>query len=228
MYAQDMKPTDYHNYAGSIDFLSSPQINPEIDFFIELLSKSLPQAARVGDVGGGTGYILARILEQRPDLTVTLIEPTTIMYQQAEVRLSGKAVLINATIRSALPGLQPLDAFIFCRSLYALDSFPSLFTALADKLTSFGQLFILEPNSRLYDIPSYHLGLERRLSPDQLKELQRHWPVIEAALQRFNEGVQNKEFTLFQPEDLYHLADKSGFDKNFYRAPGIYGFRKRH
>jgi len=116
MYTQDMKPADYLNHAGSIDFLSSPQVNPEIDFFIELLSKSLPQAAQVADVGGGTGYILA----QRPDLTATLIEPATIMHQQAEVRLSGKAVLINATIRSALPGLQPLDAFIFCRSLYAI------------------------------------------------------------------------------------------------------------
>jgi len=109
-----------------------------------------------------------------------------------------------------------------------LDDFLSLFSALADKLTSFGQLFILEPNSRLYDIASYHLGLKRRLSTDQLKELQHHWPVIEVALQRFNEGVQNNEFTLLQPEDLYHLADKSGFDKIFYRAPGIYGFRKRH
>ncbi|MCK5921908.1 MAG: methyltransferase domain-containing protein [Methylococcales bacterium] len=223
-----MKLADYLSYTGSIDFLSSPQVNPEIDFFIELLSKSLPQVARVVDVGGGTGYILARILKQRSDLTATLIEPATIMHQQAEVRLSGKAVLINATIKSALPDLQPLDAFIFCRSLYALDDFLSLFAALADKLTSFGQLFILEPNPRLYDIPSYHLGLERRLSPDQLKELQHHWPVIKAALQRFNEGVQNNEFTLFQPEGLHQIADKSGFDKIFYRAPGMYGFRKHH
>ncbi len=223
-----MKPTDYSDYANSIDFLSAPNVNPEIDCFIELLSKSLPQAAKIVDVGGGTGYIVTRILEQRPDLVVTLVEPAVVMYKKMESRLSGKATLINATIKTALPELQSQDAFVFCRSLYALDDYPSLFTALANALTAFGQLFILEPNTGSYDIPQYNLGLQRRLSPDQLKELEHHWPVIESALQRFNEGVENNEFTLFHPEDLQQLTDKSGFDRIFYRAPGIYGFRKRH
>ena len=223
-----VKPSDYESYSDSIDFLSIPRLSPEIEYFTLLVSQSLPPEALLVDVGGGTGYVLERILDQRPDLVATLIEPATPMFQRAESRLEGRVRLLNASVESVIGQLEPQGAFIFCRSLYALGNYDSLFSSLARKLKAYGQIFILEPNTGPYNIPAYRLELEKQLAPPNDQELQHHWPVIKAALQRFNTGLQNGEFTLFPPQDLEQMAHNHGFEQVFYRSPGTFILRKRY
>ena len=225
-----MKSNDYQQYALSIDFFSQPALNKRLHRFVELATRALRPSAKICDVGGGTGYLLEQILQQRKDLLATLIEPAQPMYRQAKARLASQATLMHATLDAALPTLECQDAFLFCRSLYAfsgnIEDYKALFFQLADNLNPFGQLFIFEI-SHMYDINTYKKNLEQDIRYE--KELfNQHWPVLELALQRFNDGVNNGEFTLFSPHQLKALADETGFDLLHYSNPNLYCFRKRH
>ncbi len=226
-----MNPDDYQQYALSIDFFSDPLFNEGLSRYISLITGSLLPASKICDVGGGTGYLLNLILKQRQDLVATLVEPSNPMFYRAESSLASSQVkLINATLQDALPRLEHQDAFLFCRSLYAfsgnINDYNSLFSQLTDKLSVFGQLFIYEI-SGFYDISLQKKILEKKLSHKKQK-FKEHWPVLELALRRFNEGVENGEFTLFSRDKIEKIAHEAGFDLLYYSHPDLYCFRKRY
>jgi hypothetical protein len=226
-----MNPDDYQQYALSIDFFSDPVFNESLSRYISLIVGSSPSASKICDVGGGTGYLLNLILKQRTDLIATLIEPSKPMFYRAESTLaSTKIKLVNTTLQESLPTLECQDAFLFCRSLYAFSGdisvYKDLFSQLTKKLSDFGQLFIYEIGS-VYDIELHKKGLENKFI-NKKEMFNKHWPILELALQRFNEGVENGEFTLFSRDKIENIAYEAGFNLLYYSHPDLYCFRKRY
>ncbi|MCF6202916.1 MAG: class I SAM-dependent methyltransferase [Methylococcaceae bacterium] len=226
-----MNPDDYEQYALSIDFFSDPVFNESLSRYISLIVGSSPSSSKICDVGGGTGYLLNLILKQRTDLVATLIEPSKPMFYQAESSLaSTKIKLVNTTLQESISTLECQDAFLFCRSLYAFSGdisfYKALFSQLTEKLSAFGQLFIYEI-SAVYDIALYKKRLEKNFI-NKKEKFKKHWPILELALQRFNEGVENGEFTLFSRDKIESLASEAGFTLLYYSHPDLYCFRKRY
>jgi SAM-dependent methyltransferase len=226
-----VNPDDYRQYAFSIDFFSNPTFNKGISRYISLIVNTLPASYKVCDVGGGTGFLLNHILKQREDLIATLIEPSKSMFYQAESLLTSSRVsLMNVTLQESLAKLVVQDVFFFCRSFFAFSSennvYKPLFLELKNKLSTFGQLFVYEI-SGLYDIAFYKKKLAAKFI-HKMKMFNHHWPVMEFALQCFNDGVKNGKFTLFSRDKLETLAHEAGFDLIYYSSPDLYCFRKRY
>lgn len=153
------------------------------------------------------------------------------MFSQAEQLLGkSKVKLLNTDIQEAFAKLDNQDAFIFCRSFYAysgeIDEYKVLFLQLKKFLSVFGQLFIYEID-KTYNIPTYKKSIKEKLI-NHLDLFHQHWPILEDALLRFNDGIKNKEFTLFYRDLLEPLAYESGFELLYYNNLNIYYFRKRY
>ena len=87
---------------------------------MDVAAEHLPRRATVVDVGGGTGLMAETLLDERNDLTITLVEPSKEMAEIADTRLESPHRVVRGTLDDALPDLDPPTAFLFNRSLYAL------------------------------------------------------------------------------------------------------------
>jgi SAM-dependent methyltransferase len=223
-----MKPDDYTTYAQTIDIFSKPSINRHIDQFINIVAEISPEDSSFLDIGGGTGYVLNRILENRIDITqAVLIEPSSEMFSLAKNNKSKSTKLINKTFIDSLNELPSFDNILLCRSLYSFSGdiqyYEVIFKAIVSKLAPYGLIFILEPNI-LYNIKEYEKQLEKKEGlPRDI--FIRHWPILKQALQRFNQGIENAEFTLFTKDKLLKITEQFGFSPLIINEP-IYVFRK--
>lgn len=224
-----MSPSDYRVYADTIDYFSNLDLNNELKKFIRVIVDNLPESNSLLDVGGGSAYILNKILDQRGDISSILVEPSEDMFNLATLNRKASTLLINKTFNDALPELPVMDNILFCRSLYSLsgniDDYDEVFYTIAKKTNPYGYLFIMEPNS-LYNVSSYKKEIIKNFKIPQ-RDFEYHWPIVEAAMNRFNEGVLNSEFTLFDGTKLEKIANRYNFNTKFINNT-IYVFRKNH
>ena len=211
-----MKPSDYRDYAACIDFFSNPYLTDSFGL-VDILAEHLPRGASVADVGGGTGLVAEMLLEEREDLTITLVEPSPEMAERAEARLEPPHRVIRGTLEDALPELDEVTAFLFNRSLYALhgeaEEYADLMSLLAAKLAPGGYLAILEVGQK-YDVDANKQRLDS--VPDDVPgwdaaSYARGWPILRKAMETFNDGVDAGTFTLFEEGDIEALAEAAGF-----------------
>ncbi len=226
-----MKPSDYKDYAGTIDILSSPKINEDIDTLIKTVVSTLPMNASLLDIGGGTGSILSKILMERADVSAVMVEPSPDMFRIAEGTFLEKNAdqvhLIHSTFQEAYEALPVSDGCLFCRSLYSfsgdLNDYEVLFEDISTKLSAYGHLFILEPK-QYYDIASCKQQIQHNIKNTSIN-FEQHWPIMKMAMQRFNDGVSTGEFMLFDENKLIRLANRHGFNTKFLNDT-VYVFRK--
>lgn len=222
-----MKPTDYTRYASSIDLLSHPDFDSNIQTLVTTVINTVPENNNLLDIGGGTGYVLRQIIEKRPDINAIMLEPSKEMFQLAHREPPQNTQIVNLTFQEAYKQLPQADNMLFCRSLYSfsgiIEDYPAIFKNIYNKLNAFGHLFILEPG-KLYDIDNYEKHAKNYLRQIN-KASDTHWPVIRDALTRFNKGVQNGEFVLLDTQKLTSLAHQQGFNTKFINET-IHVFRK--
>lgn len=225
-----MRPEDYDEYAGVIDWFSHPALYPTGQRFIELVADHLPSKARVADVGGGTGAFADDLLLLRRDLHLSILEPSEAMAAIAAERLEGRADISVITLDDALPTLPQQDAFLFIRSLYAmrpnLESYTPFLRGLISHLTPGGLVCISEVTTP--GDPSEQVEFLRdNLSAEDPERFERNLPVLIRAMERFNEGVNSGEFVRFEPDTLDAVMTNAGFGRiageglnGIFRAPG--------
>jgi hypothetical protein len=228
-----VKPEDYRDYARYFDFFSNPYVLPDAFKLVDVLTKHLPKKATVVDVGGGTGLVAEELLDQRPDLHLTLIEPSAEMISQARARVGEPHVLMNATLKDALPELEPSTAFVFNRSLYGFfgerEPYVAFFEQLKEKIEPGGYVGIFDLHEK-YDIAALKAFFDD-ISPEvpgwDVKTYEAGWPTMLKALEGFNEGVDSGRFMLFDEEQLNDLLGEAGLAKEYteaniflYRLPG--------
>jgi len=210
-----MKPSDYqdiYGYAESLDLLNERDCSNDLGTFIELVSTTVPNGASILDIGGGSGYILARILDSRQDLAATLLEPSEPMLERARTRAAGFAIL-EGSLQDQSDKLEQYDAIILCRALYAMSTGhqqrQATIRLISRKLKPYGRLFIHEPDA-LYDIASFETRMKHCLDmpPDAFQSL---WQTVKPALERFNTGVRAGEFTLYDAQMLDQTLLPEGF-----------------
>ena len=213
-----MKPDQYEHYSFVFDFFTTLAPAGPAARLLSALADLLSESARVVDVGGGTGLVISRLLDDRPDLQVTLLEPAAPMMRIAQRRLASPPHrLLPVTVEEWLdmsPSEAGPQAVLFSRALYAmygtLTPYHTLFARISERLPAGGVVAIYELE-RCYDIPAQEAFYRAQVAGDPMTErlFQKLWPAMERALGDFNAGVTSGTFTLFTLDDLCHLAEAS-------------------
>jgi ubiquinone/menaquinone biosynthesis C-methylase UbiE len=213
-----VKPEQYASYAFVFDAFTRIGNSTGLDALYSEFEAALPEGGSLIEAGGGTGLLTASLLERRPDVRVTFIEPSPKMMVQARSRLKeGPHTLLEMTLDDALPQIAPHNAALFSRVLYALygdfDSFLEFFERVRDKIVEGGVVGIFELTQK-YDIAAQKEWYSRAgeapfSSPPLFRKL---WPIMERVLMDFNDGVDAGEFHLFSLHELETLLDRTGFE----------------
>ncbi len=221
-----MKPEIYKEYSKVYDFFSSDLYgNLTNSSFMKGLIRDIPEKACVTDVGGGTGVFALWLLQHRPDIKLTFIEPSPSMFEIAVKRLPLFCNLHNKSLEEVLPYLENQDIFIFMRVLYALysnvEEYKNLFMRLYEKLNSPGYIFI-------YDVPEYYNIKEMKkyvkstMNKENTDEFSEKWPVMKGIYEEFNKGVSEKIYKILEPGELNKLFISSGFVKIYNQKKYIF------
>ncbi len=231
-----MKPEHYEWFGEAFEFFSNPFLTPQNQEFIDRLTDLLPKGASVVDVGGGTAIYTADLISMRSDLSLTFIEPSPENMRIARTRLDARNDLREATLDEVLPTLEPQDAFIFCRSLYALygeiEPYRALFAEIREKLRPDGYVCVWDFYEKA-DLEFQYAYFKANLEddPEMGPTFERLWPVLRRSLELLNEGVEpGGAFTLFSREILDPLMTEAGFETvvseeftHIYRVPAEKG-----
>lgn len=223
-----MKPEDYKEYAAVFDFLSNPAVFPRLADFCKYLhgvityKNSQTTPLRVCDVGSGTGYFIHVLHELNPDIALTLVEPGRYMLPILKARFSGKAVsILENPLEAVLPALERQDVVIFQRSLYALsgeiEAYHSVLAQLHRCMNPEGIVAVFDFATK-FDIDQMreHLEANRdKLQRDEVTPYAEYWRIMEDGLIRFNNGVDQGEFTLFSQQTMQDVFAASGFEAVF-------------
>ena len=202
-----MKPEDYTRiigYSKAMDLLFERGCSGELKTYCGIVSSMAPKGAALLDIGGGSGLVLKSILAKRPDLSATLLEPSQEMLALARSR-SAHFSIIESTLQSANKKLLlgKYDVITLCRSLYALfdgeQTSTDAIETISSTLKPYGLLAIHEP-AQPYDVTSFESQAKTCLNPPEV--FHQYWPAIRSALERFNEGVNGGEFTLYDATTL--------------------------
>lgn len=215
-----MRIKTYKKYSSIFDSFTSDQAFPSLTTFTEDLLGFIDDRDAVCDIGAGTGYFVEKILQQKPNIAMTVIEPSRHMLKIAKQRLQPWHKQINyqkKTIAKALPKLAPQNMFVLQRCLYCLcqnmREYQQLALDLHDKLLPNGMIAILEWENK-YDITQFknyclqHLDLFTMSTT----EFNDKWPLMQAVLEDFNQRVDSGEFTLFDFEKIRQVFEPAGFD----------------
>lgn len=212
-----MEPYLYVEYSKIFDSLAGQDLFPILNWFTTtIVLPRLKPDSRVTDIGAGTGYFSAALLEHLPDLKLTLIEPSPEMIHLAKNRLSNRAEYLEATIDAVIDTLPQQDAFIFQRSLYVIyqneHHCKTLFNKLHDKLSEEGIIFIQDFSEKI-DISHFKSYLldDCAKTPEQKIDLTAKYTLLEQFLILFNQGVDAGEYHLFSKDELENLMDTVGF-----------------
>ncbi|MHC2993790.1 methyltransferase type 12 [Pontibacter sp. HJ8] len=108
--------------------------------------RAIPARARILLIGGGSGWLLEKLLQLQPSLTVTYLEASPKMLQMAQARLAKNQALATAPVTFRLgteDALQPGETFDVILTPFLLDLFPDqrlrpLLDRLYQTLTSGG------------------------------------------------------------------------------------------
>ena len=222
-----MKPTDYKEYALVYDLFSNPQIFPLLNDFIRLVNDTVISKKKLGaelnvcDVGAGTGYFSRMIYDAFPEINLTLIEPSQEMWNVAVERFQDTPVsIIKEDCLEAFKKIDPQDVIIFQRSLYSFSGnihyYYHLTRELHWKVKDGGIVAVFELFS-LFNVKVMHERLLRdrkKLGLDK-DEFKKKWKVFKHSIKRFNQGVENHEFTLFNQKLLEEIFDAGHFNQIF-------------
>jgi SAM-dependent methyltransferase len=231
-----VKPEHYEWFGEAFECFSNPFLTPQNQEFIDRLTDLLPKGASVVDVGGGTAIYTADLISMRSDLSLTFIEPSPENMRIARTRLDARNDLREATLDEVLPTLEPQDAFIFCRSLYALygeiEPYRALFAEIREKLRPDGYVCVWDFYEKA-DLEFQYAYFKANLEddPEMGPTFERLWPVLRRSLELLNEGVEpGGAFTLFSREILDPLMTEAGFETvvseeftHIYRVPAEKG-----
>jgi len=211
-----MKPDEYEDYAEVFDFFSRYMRPDHLPAFFEKVARLLPEGALLVDVGGGTGFYTRQLLDLRPDLRLTFVEPAPEMMAQARARLGDAPVFLEELFTQALPELGVQDVFLFCRSLYAFygehGAYQAMFDRLYHHVSPGGLLVIWEFNQRMDLRREFkYYGAQTVSQPDVFEQFLRKWPVLRKAMMAFNEKVEAGIYTLFGKGELDAILVEAGF-----------------
>lgn len=228
-----MEPYHYKEYSTIFDSLASnPEYFPSLyRFIIEIVIPNLKANARVTDFGAGTGLFCAKLLEYLPNLQLTLVEPSPEMMIIARNRLQNRVRYFEMTADAAINNLDQQDAFIFQRSLYVIYQneahCKSLFTKLHEKLNPSGIILIQDFSAKpsVEDYKQY-LFEECAKTPEQRNELMQQFPILEVALNTFNQHVDEGKFHLINKAEIETLMAETGFEPLISDDDDCYVFRR--
>lgn len=225
-----MKPEHYERSAAAYDFFNQSKLkSPRIRTFVEHVARLLPPGAEVCDAGGGTGIHAGYLLDLRPDVIITLVEPAGNMLAIARQRLGGRVRFVPDTIQDALPRIREQDAIIFIRSLYALADTPGdyehLFRRISAGLKDNGLLCIYDIHPPVdvdaarawYAAACAELGLR--------EEFDRHWAAFAEYLREFNRLLQANRVGILDHRQRDTLLLELDFRK-IYLDPAVSLHRK--
>ena len=225
-----MKVSTYKEYSKVYDFFSNEILFPQCIRFIEKVSEYVLPQDKVTDVGGGTGYFTDRLINIKPDINITFVEPSREMINLAKKRLPHKTIFLNQFFDEVLNCLSAQDIFIFQRSLYSFYYNISDYRELA---------------KRLYDItkPDVHIAIDEvegeydiKQMYDYLKhnihilgvnenEFSSNWEIFEKVLLEFNNNVSKGIFYVFEDNELIDIFSDAGFLPIFHEN-SIFIFKK--
>ena len=225
-----MRPEHYAYSAAAFDFFNQLGLqSPRKRAFIEQLAGLLPPKAEVCDVGGGTGIYAEILLTLRPDITITLVEPSGSMIDIARQRLDSRVLFVHADIHTAIENLQQQDALVFIRSWYALEdnlgAYDALIGRLSSKLRPTGFLVIYSVQ-RPVDVDkarSYYAN--KCLELGMQEGFEKHWPRYQDYLQEFNSLLLAKRICVVDHLQLDSLLLDHDFKKLFL-SPEVQLYRK--
>ncbi len=211
-----MKQETYRYYAGIFDRFSDERLFPQnLEFILKVVGR-LERGDKVADVGGGTGYFTSKLLTLFPFVELTFIEPSPEMMALAKGRLPEATRFLERKLDDVLEELEPMDVFIFQRSLYCfysrLDDYRALAARLFEKTAPGGRVAIYEFDSK-YDLEGVRVYLMAKRSSFDLneREFEESLRLFLEVLGEFNRSVDDGSFTLFRPGEIESVFNGAGF-----------------
>lgn len=114
---------------------------------VELLAALAPPAARVLDLGGGTGALSATVLGGLPKARVTVLDVDTAMLAEARRRLApyeGRVEFREGSFLDPLPAADAVVASLALHHVHDLDAKIDLYRSIHDALVPGGVLVNLD------------------------------------------------------------------------------------
>jgi ubiquinone/menaquinone biosynthesis C-methylase UbiE len=205
-----VKIESYKEYSKIFDLTSSHFLFPLNMEFISEISTYCFIGQKIADVGGGTGFFSAKLLERCPGVKLSFIEPCDEMMRIAKLRLTNKVIYFQDKFEGIIDKIENQDIFIFQRSLYSfydnLDDYKKLANRIYEKTNSDGHIAILEVKEK-YDVKEIKEYLEYNKFRLRLKdhEFSAMWEVFEKVLKEFNENVEKGIFTLLSEKQVLEI-----------------------
>jgi hypothetical protein len=206
----------YGEYSTVFDYFSDERFSPSNKYFIDFVAGLIGAKFKVCDVGGGTGCFSRKLLEQKPDLELLLVEPSESMLERARPRLGKRCVYMKNTLDQVIHALDKQDVFIFQRSFYHLhkdvDSYQRLIKRLYD-LTNDHGFVCIQDVPPVYDLEALKKHVRDKHSELGLSVETFHekWPALETALRDYNQRVARNEYYKFPQDALIVFFLFAGF-----------------
>ena len=146
MNIRESKMNAYDRIAPYYDALSSIIFGRSIRRSQECQIQFIPQDSRVLMLGGGTGWLLERVLRERPSCKVTYLESSQKMIEMARAKTPGASVnFIHGRI-SSIPENTTFDAIIadFFFDQFSTDDLRVILKRIAGVLRPGGMLMVAD------------------------------------------------------------------------------------
>ena len=154
-----------------------PHYDDMIETAVDLLAALAPPAARVVDLGGGTGALSAAVLESLPDAQVTVLDVDADMLAEARRRLaafSDRVAFREASFLEPLPEADAVVASLALHHVHDLDQKTELYRAIHAALAPRGVFLNLDAavtegprlNALLFDRMAARMG-DHGITPDE-------------------------------------------------------------
>ena len=222
-----MKPDFYKDYVDYMDYINDMGIAFTHIALLSKLLKFIGKKDKLVDVGGGTGLFAKHILYNKPDVSITFVEPSAEMLERGKERLCETVKYINLSLEESLPIIpEEQNAFLFLRSLYAIANSTTLaidyFKKIRQKLTMGGRILIYD----ISGIRDSDLEFKEQLrslkvnTKEDEEKFEYYWKMFEIMTDLFNEGVKSGAFKIFSEEDLKEISREAGFNLLLYEKHG--------
>ena len=210
-------------YSKVFNLFSNPIVFPLLGDFTKYLhgvitfKDNSKNKLAVCDVGAGTGYFSKTLYDANPTIELTLIEPSLDMLKILKKRYKDNNVcIVNKTWDKAVGEIDKQDIFIFQRSLYAfsgnIEDYKLIIQQVYSKLNKEGIVAVFEFDHKM-DIKAMLQHLDQNQDNLQYDErpYQETRAIFAEHLERFNQGVDNGEFTLFSQKKMQEVFEAGGF-----------------